>query len=289
MKWTVSINQRAAVEMQLNVDMIDLAIFDMLKDFTPCAACRKMQDSERQYFSVPYKKVIDELPLLPIKTPDGIYRRFKKLEQAGLIEMHPENAKMAMVWFAWGRNFQALSFGKTPGYKSEGTPRFISVPPRMKIRTPPDENPTYNIGNPIPSYTGTRTGSETTTAAEKNPIPLEAEKNTPPPPVPARPPAPLALSGFVDAAAEVERLRTDERARETFVRNRRIPQELYERYLQEFATEVTATQEPHYGVASFRRHFFNWAEKHYRIAKERAAQPAPGRSSIPAGIKTFGA
>lgn len=127
------------------------------------------------------------------------------------------------------------------------------------------------------------------TAAEKNPIPLEAEKTTPPPPVPAPPPAPLALSGFVDPIAEADRMRTDELALETFVRNRRIPQELYEKYLQEFATEVTATQEPHYGVASFRRHFFNWAEKHYRIAKERAAQPAPGRSSIPAGIKTFGA
>ncbi len=140
--------------MGLEVDMVDLAVFDMLKDFTPCAACKKMQDGEKQYFSVPYKKVLSELPLLPIKTSDGIYRRFKKLEQAGVLEMHPENAKMAMVWFAWGRNFQAFSFNATPGSKNEGTtktPGLKTVPPRKDKHTPSDVKPTYTIPSPIPS------------------------------------------------------------------------------------------------------------------------------------------
>ena len=176
------------------------------------------------------------------------------------------------------------------------TTRFVKIfidaedaNPLPESREPDFREPDFREPYQINNREQINKEEQATTAAEKNPIPLEAEKNTPPPPISPPPPAPLALSGFVDPAAEVERLRTDELALETFVRNRRIPQELYERYLQEFATEVTATQEPHYGVAAFRRHFFNWAEKHYRIAKERAAQPAPGRSSIPAGIKTFGA
>ena len=174
MKWTISINQRAAVELGLEVDMIDLAVFDMLKDYTPCAACKKMQDGEKQYFSVPYKKVLSELPLLPIKTSDGLYRRFKKLEQAGILEMHPENAKMAMVWFAWGRNFQALSFDNTPGYKSEGmeqTPGFISDPPRMENRPPSDEYPTYTIPYPIPNNS-----LSPARASETEPVEAEKEK-----------------------------------------------------------------------------------------------------------------
>ena len=157
MKYNIFINQRAAVELNLAVDMIDLAIFDMLKDYTHAPACKKMQESGRTFFSVPYRKVIDELPLMPAKTPDSVYRRFKKLEQAGIIDMHPENAKLAMVWFAWGRNYTGMIQFNTPGYLSEG-----SVPepsnPRINIRTPPDKYPTHY--NTYPNTNNTLSDSQ---------------------------------------------------------------------------------------------------------------------------------
>lgn len=157
MKYNIFINQQAAVELKLDVDMIDLAIFDMLKDYTHAPVCKRMQELGKTYFSVPYRKVIDELPLMPIKTPDGVYRRFKKLEQAAILEMHPENAKLSMVWFAWGRNYTGMIRVNTPGFKSEG-----SVPepsdPRMNIRTPPDKYPTHN--NTIPKTNKTLSDSQ---------------------------------------------------------------------------------------------------------------------------------
>lgn len=171
--------------MKIDVDMVDLAIFDMLKDYAHAPVCKKMQDDGKNYFSVPYKKVLEELPLLPIKTPDGVYRRYKKLELAGLIEMHENNARMAMVWFSWGRNYSKMIHA-TPGYKSEGSDIEQGepsdekpYPPRMKNRTPSDEKPTHTKPFPIPY-----------------PIPLD---NT----VAAKPPNPEEWEGF-EVVEEIE-------------------------------------------------------------------------------------
>ena len=217
----------------------------------------------------------------------GLYKMAQRLEAKGLLEVGNIGAmRTTPLWIDTDSECkQSLQNGKNKNVNKVYSERKLSLQNKAK-----NVNLVYEVYN-SKSIRKNKEEEEVnaSAAAEKYPIPLKAEKNTPPPHVPAPPPAPLALSGFVDPIAEADRMRTDELALETFVRNRRIPQELYEKYLQEFATEVTATQEPHYGVASFRRHFFNWAEKHYRIAKERAAQPAPGRSSIPAGIKTFGA
>jgi len=149
MKWNININQKAIVQHGLDIDMIDAAIFDCLKDYTHSTICKKMQDVGGQYYSMPYKKVMEELPLLPIKTNDGVYRRFKKLEVAGLIEMHEDNAKMGIVWFKFGRNYEKMIRdeptdtprieNRTPGSNTDET----EPTPRIENRTPPDEKPTH--------------------------------------------------------------------------------------------------------------------------------------------------
>ena len=127
-----------------------------------------------------------------------------------------------------------------------------------------------------------RKNSSTSAKLENIISTLKAEKKeTPPPPTPA---APLGTVGFVDPAAEVQRMRTDTAAREVFTRTRQIPAHLYEEYLTDFALEMSATTEPHFGVAKFRNHFFNWAAKRYQIAQDRKPQAsATNRPSIRAG------
>lgn len=254
--------------MNLEVDMVDLAIFDMLKDYTPCDACKKMQHNGKQYFSVPYKKVLSELPLLPITKSDGIYRRFKKLEQAGIIEMHPDNAKMSMVWFSWGRNFQAMCFNKTPGFKTEGeqpNPRFLN-------RTPPDEKPTHNIPFPIP-FSSSSQRAENSSHIEANPS--QKEK------LPA-------------AGAEISRLRAligaDYRIKEGFCMSRKIPSSKFEDYLTAFEAETGATGEVHSTDQDLVKHFLNFSGVRYSVERKEAAinNKSIPKSSIPKGIRTFG-
>lgn len=158
---------------------------------------------------------------------------------------------------------------------------------RQKRREGIDKNVQYN--NTVNNTMNKEEKGNSNSAAENaNSFTLRAEKEkeTPPPPSPAAPP--LALSGFVDPAAEAERMREDVAAREVFTRTRRLPADLYDTYLKDFALEVSATQEPHFGVAKFRNHFYNWSERRYRIAKDQAVSSTPVKSSVPKGIRTFG-
>lgn len=213
----------------------------------------------------------------------GLYKMAQRLEAKGLLEVGNIGAmRTTPLWIDTDSECkQSLQNCKNKNVNKVYSERKLSLQNKAK-----NVNLVYEVYNSKSIRKNKEEEEVNASAGGGNSQTLkEGKKETPPPPTPA---APLALSGFVDPIAEADRMRTDELARETFVRNRRIPQELYEKYLQEFATEVTATQEPHYGVASFRRHFFNWAEKHYRIAKERSAQPAPGKSSLPNNIPVFG-
>lgn len=84
--------------------------------------------------------------------------------------------------------------------------------------------------------------------------------------------------GRVNVEAEVNRLRTDAMAKETFALVRKIPAAKYDDYLTAFSSEVSTTGETYWKTSDFRRHFLNWSEKRYTIEKDR--QPATQRSSI---------
>lgn len=170
MKYTVTINQFAIVEAGFDFDLIDAAIFEVLKDYTNSTACRKMQDNEKPFFNVPYKVVIEELPLAKINKPDSIYRRFQKLEQYGIIEMHPDNKRLKQVWFSWGRNYDRMLFRSKTGFKSDQTD-FDPAQTGFKSGVRPDLNPPHH--NTI-SYNLPIAG-ESDRAPEK-PEPVKAEK-----------------------------------------------------------------------------------------------------------------
>lgn len=160
MKYNININQKGVIDAGLNVDLVDMAIYDFLKAYTHAQVCRRMVEAEVVYYSVPYKKVIDENPLLPIKSTDGIYRRFKKLEAAQIIKMHPDNAKLSMVWFCFGEISRHIDF-YTPGLESD-PPDEKPTPPGRKTGGPSDKYPThYSIVLLYNNYTSAELISET--------------------------------------------------------------------------------------------------------------------------------
>lgn len=193
MKYTISINQKAVCDAGLNLDIVDMAIFDMLTTYTNSTACRRMNEGAKTFFNVPYTVVIDELPLCKITKPDSVYRRFQKLEMSGIINMHPENKKMKQVWFAWGRNYDRLHFGKQTGSKS-GQPEKSGVrPDENPVQTGlesvlrPDENPPHNNTIPFTSPLCESENAHTQTAKSAD---LKTEDQT----LSKRPAAPAVLS-----------------------------------------------------------------------------------------------
>lgn len=109
-----------------------------------------------------------------------------------------------------------------------------------------------------------------TTTTGIDPLTLEAKKEKE-----IQPGGAAAGAGRVDIAAEIERLKQDAAVRENFTMTRRIPAEKFETYVQDFSREVSGTAETYWRLADFRRHFFNWAEKHYLIEKAKATEIKP--------------
>lgn len=195
MKYSININQKAVVDAGFNLDLTDMAIFDVISAYTNSTACRRMSEHGRIFFNVPYQAVIEELPLAQITKPDSVYRRFQKLEQCGIMHMHPDNKRMKQVWFAWGRNYDRLHF--VTGSKSGQPEKSVLRPDQNPVQTGsksglrPDQNPTYHNTN---HYTSVYE-SENAPAPEKT-EPLKTEKEKAPPPVPE---APLPAAPHWDA------------------------------------------------------------------------------------------
>lgn len=213
----------------------------------------------------------------------GLYKMAQRLEAKGLLEVGNIGAmRTTPLWIDTESECkQSLQNGKNKNVNKVYSERKQSLQNKAK---------NVNLVNEVYNSKSKRKSKEeeeekASAAAGNSPTLKEGKKETPPPPTPA---APLALSGFIDPMAEADRMRTDEAAREVFTRTRRLPADLYDIYLKDFALEVSATQEPHFGVAKFRNHFYNWSEKRYKIAGERTATPAPGKSSLPSNIPVFG-
>lgn len=110
MKYTILINQYAAVTNGLNLDLIDLAIFDFIKEFANSQKCVKMQTPEGVYFWVSHKLVLEAMPLLNIKTNQGLIKRIDNLIKAGILRKHPNCNRYKQTLYAFGENYDLLAF-----------------------------------------------------------------------------------------------------------------------------------------------------------------------------------
>lgn len=127
MQISIYINQLAVVEEGLNVDIIDMAIFSFIKDYSHLDKCLKLQFGSDTYYWISHKLIIQEMPLLGISTAAGIMKHITKLIDAGLIERHPNCDVLKKTFYKFGPNYEKILFRdvyKTdiPTTKVEGSP-----------------------------------------------------------------------------------------------------------------------------------------------------------------------
>lgn len=113
MKYTILINQYAAVKNGFDLDIIDMAIFDFIKDFANSPNCMKIHTPEGLFFWVSHKLVMNALPLLNIKTSQGLSRRIENLINAGVLKKHPNCDKYSKTLYSFGEKYELLTFEQT--------------------------------------------------------------------------------------------------------------------------------------------------------------------------------
>ena len=110
MKYTITIYQYEAIKNNLDLDLIDLAIFDFIKDFVNKPKCVKINTPEGVYFWISHKLIMENIPLLGIKSDQGIRRRVDNLINAGVLKKHPDCEKYRQTLYTFGENYDKLLF-----------------------------------------------------------------------------------------------------------------------------------------------------------------------------------
>lgn len=136
MKYNLNINQYAAVTNKMDVDIIDLAIFDFIKDFAHSPACMKIQTQEGVYFWVSHTLIMQEMPLLNIKTKAGIVKRIANLENAGLLKKHENCGRLGKTLYRFGPNYDKMIFNDDRVYTSQQKFRGVET----KVCTTPNKS-----------------------------------------------------------------------------------------------------------------------------------------------------
>lgn len=150
MKYTILINQYAAVTNDLNLDLIDLAIFDFIKEFANSQKCVKMQTPEGVYFWVSHKLVLEAMPLLNIKTNQGLIKRIDNLIKAGILRKHPNCNRYKQTLYAFGENYDLLAFANIdlqPTTKVDNPQRKLMITHNESLGTTHNESLGYYMNN----------------------------------------------------------------------------------------------------------------------------------------------
>lgn len=150
MKYTILINQYAAVTNGLNLDLIDLAIFDFIKEFANSQKCVKMQTPEGVYFWVSHKLVLEAMPLLNIKTNQGLIKRIENLIKAGILRKHPNCNRYKQTLYAFGDNYDLLAFANIdlqPTTKVDNPQRKLMITHNESLGTTHNESLGYYMNN----------------------------------------------------------------------------------------------------------------------------------------------
>lgn len=110
MQYTITINQLAVISAGLNLDVVDMAIFDFIKHVAHSDKCMKLRTETGTYFWVSHNTIIQQLPILGISTGAGIIKRINKLIDAGLLARHPNCDLMRKTFYKFGPNYDKVYF-----------------------------------------------------------------------------------------------------------------------------------------------------------------------------------
>lgn len=130
------LNQAKLYEWKL--DFKDAAIVRVLIDLSQSTKIVKKSIEGVQYFWCKYQLIQDELPLLYMKSTRAIGRRFKKLEEVGLIKSHcDKSSNGTYTYFVFTELYDELISDPTHStFESPAPPK--NTPHRTQKYNPPD-------------------------------------------------------------------------------------------------------------------------------------------------------
>lgn len=114
-------NQKELVEYGLDND--DALILRWFVDFKDTGRMATRIIENEKYYWVKYEGIIEDLPILKLKTKDALYRRFKKMDKAGVIKHITYKENGTFSFYTLGEKYITLitrnNYEEPIGNKSE--------------------------------------------------------------------------------------------------------------------------------------------------------------------------
>lgn len=155
MKYTIEGFQQEKL-LELGLDATDAVLLRWFTDFSGSGEMTEKIINGRAYYWVWYKKVLQDLPVLCVKTKDSLYRRFRKMCAAGVLDQHVDRKgtdKGATVYFCKGKNFAALVKSTDEGSDLNPTGGRKNIRPGVGYRSGSDSSSTDSSSKHKPTTT----------------------------------------------------------------------------------------------------------------------------------------
>jgi len=308
MKRSISIPQQAVIELGLDLDIADMAIFDFICSFAHSQAADKILTEDQQHFAywISAKLIQNQLPILRMKERT-IKEHVAKLVDAGLLCKYGDPRKMQKAYYTFGPLYEKIMFFNEHGVmpaKTDGRNLF-SCPTSAENRRPLCEKPqtplrksadNNNIEDNIIEDKKKKVEKKSASAppptsyndlfSQKNDASCavnpsangsDGEKEKKVPPKKERDgDEEYAERRGVSAVREAEELSRmclkDEMWLEAMEMGG-FTRAIIESKLQEFVTHLRMTGKENKTIADFKRHFNNWLRKSADYALRASAQP----------------
>lgn len=187
MKYTITINQRAAVENfgDTALDIVDFALIEFIGYWAALDSTRKTVEDGRVWFWLKWTVISQQMPILRLTTRKGVAGRVGKLCDAGFLSAHPENQTNGQAFYALGKNWELYNSRPNNESAKPATPSHLltnantlppngyTLPPNgyttcNQVVTPPVTDGLHNK-NIEDKYTNNNTSPNGDVNGKKNP------------------------------------------------------------------------------------------------------------------------
>ena len=135
-QYSLSLHLREVEEFGIDISLVDLCIFEFLKSFETKTYCQKEKLGDGNiYFWVSHDLIIDQLPILGIKSKRRIISHINKLVDVGLLSRYGKTQELGKSYYKFTELADKFDSGHTPSDENV-------TPPLTKTSHPSDENVT---------------------------------------------------------------------------------------------------------------------------------------------------
>jgi len=107
-----AINQKAVIDNEWDLDIVDLTVFYAIKSFILSKKCIKTTENNVDWYYIKEEKILSDVPLLPLASASAVSKRINNLCKFKLLERKSDNKETGRKLLRLGDNYELMIYTK---------------------------------------------------------------------------------------------------------------------------------------------------------------------------------